>query len=194
MEDFAEAIAGVAWDYRARRNRECFRLQDAARRLAQQVRTLHLALLEEEELNRTRQEAKAAEASAAGAAVTRAKRDEKAAEAPVAPQVEIAYQEYQQAEGKLKKPSGQRPTDRACYAWVKANVARSDLPGFETWSRYVRRARRNRREQKNTPRAGRQHGRSVVEAKDVDQSDLRRHVSGTLRPEDLSQKADDHEP
>jgi len=69
-----------------------------------------------------------------------------------------------------------RPTDRQAYQWLKCNgipYSHDDpdhaaalhayvLPSFETWSRQVRTARRIFGRQKNTPRAGRPHGRSVV--------------------------------
>ena len=42
-----------------------------------------------------------------------------------------------------------------------------NLPSFETWGRYLRKARRLLGEQKNTPRAGRLRGRSIVGEEDI---------------------------
>jgi len=60
-------------------------------------------------------------------------------------------------------------TDKEVYHYIRKNGCNlyedGDLPEFETWARYVRRARRVRGEQKHHPRAGRDHSNCIVEAR-----------------------------
>ena len=69
-----------------------------------------------------------------------------------------AYQQYQMAEKSLGDT-----TDRQAYDWLKERVEETErLPDFNTWTRYLRTARKFYGTQKNTPRGGRT-GRSIVE-------------------------------
>lgn len=73
------------------------------------------------------------------------------------------------AAGLASSPGGgtgdRRPTDRAAYDWIKATGGEGEawtLPAeFETWSRYLRSARKKVGAQKNNPRRDR-GGRSIV--------------------------------
>lgn len=58
-------------------------------------------------------------------------------------------------------------TDQKAYDWLReqefdAPLVGYKLPAFDTWSKYVRAARKHYGEQKNQPRAGRATGPSVV--------------------------------
>ena len=66
---------------------------------------------------------------------------------------------------------GDASTDGDCYDWAKAHAEGSPLPALETWQRYVRQARRHYGQQKNSPRAGRSYGRSIVSARDIEPPD-----------------------
>lgn len=81
-----------------------------------------------------------------------------------------AFLQYQiAAAGLASSPGactgGRGPTDRAAYDWVTAKAGGGEvwnLPAeFETWSRYLRAARKKVGEPKNRPRRGRR-GRSIV--------------------------------
>lgn len=63
--------------------------------------------------------------------------------------MEKAYQTYKAAEEKLGKC-----TDREAYEWVKENLPTEvkDLPSLETWTNYVRKARKHHNEPKNQKR------------------------------------------
>jgi hypothetical protein len=53
-------------------------------------------------------------------------------------------------------------TDKQAYDWLKEQDKETEeLPDFDTWARYLRKARRHYGTQKNTPRAGR-NGRSIA--------------------------------
>ncbi len=94
---------------------------------------------------------------------------EEAAQATALPErANVAYGQYEQAEKRLAEQDIDKPTDRQCYDWVKAHNDGDPLPAFETWQRYVREARRHLGEQKNTTRAGRQYGRSIVPAAELE--------------------------
>lgn len=55
------------------------------------------------------------------------------------PTLEMAYRAYQSAAGHFDR----EPTDQKAYDWLKENgLAEYDLPSFDTWQRYVRKARR----------------------------------------------------
>jgi len=70
---------------------------------------------------------------------------------------EKAFQSYQFAESNLGKC-----TDRDAYDWLTENGPSAyELPGFDTWKRYVREGRKHYNASKNTPLAGRT-GRSIV--------------------------------
>ena len=72
---------------------------------------------------------------------------------------EQAYQSYNYAVDKAGEPL----TDKEAHDQLKDNrLDEYDLPEFETWQRYVRKGRNYYGTQKNTPRAGRSHGRSIV--------------------------------
>jgi len=75
--------------------------------------------------------------------------------------VRRAYAQYLFATKQYEGEGGGQPTDRELYAWLKRR-SEERLPAFETWVRYVRQARQALGEQKNSPRAGRKHGRSIV--------------------------------
>ena len=73
---------------------------------------------------------------------------------------QVAYKQW--VEACRHGGKGRMPTDEQCYTWAKAHNDGHPLPALETWTRYVRAARRTVGQSKNTPRAGRKHGRSVV--------------------------------
>lgn len=77
--------------------------------------------------------------------------------------VQAAWRQYQTglARGKFENSP---PTDREVYEWVLYQLRLGDqMPGFETWQRYLRKARRLYGCQKNTPRYGRPHGSSIIQ-------------------------------
>jgi len=80
----------------------------------------------------------------------------------LAPSHEIAFRQYLDAvEKNPTQLNG--ATDREVYDWLGNHVeAGEELPSFATWSRYLRKARDFYDAQKNTPRAGRAPGKSVV--------------------------------
>ncbi len=80
-----------------------------------------------------------------------------------------AFLYYELAE----KEAGKRLKDREAYDLLKENgisgegaeeseLSDNELPAFDTWSRYLRSARKKRGQQKNNRRSGRTTGRSVV--------------------------------
>lgn len=74
---------------------------------------------------------------------------------------EKAFQSYQFAESKLGNC-----TDRDAYDWLTENgPSQYELPGFDTWKRYVRQGRNHYSANKNSPLAGRS-GRSIVGPED----------------------------
>ena len=79
-----------------------------------------------------------------------------------------AYDQYLRALPECTGKDGRAPTDRQCHDWLKAHNDGDPLPAFDTWQRYVRQTRRCYGQQKNTPRAGRPHGRSIVSSKDIE--------------------------
>ena len=81
--------------------------------------------------------------------------------------VKFAYGQYLSAVSNVRD----KATDRECYDWVKAHNEGSPLPAFETWQRYVRQARQHHGQQKNTPRAGRNRGRSIALPEDIEPPD-----------------------
>jgi hypothetical protein len=87
--------------------------------------------------------------------------------------VRNAFQSYEYAVGKQQ---GQRLTARQAYEWLVEQglpdqLAGYSLPNLDTWERYLRKARLALGEQKNTPRAGRPHGRSVVRQDEIEHSE-----------------------
>jgi len=86
--------------------------------------------------------------------------------------VRRAYAQYLLAAEQYEGNAGGPPTDRQLHAWLKRH-SEERLPAFETWARYLRDARQALGTQKNSPLAGREHGRSVVSCHDVEP--LRRH-------------------
>ncbi len=80
--------------------------------------------------------------------------------------VRIAWASWKLAESAHSK----WPTDKVAYDWLKeladdrfvGELAGYSLPSFDTWSKYVRQARSHFRENKNTRRAGRATGSSIV--------------------------------
>lgn len=76
---------------------------------------------------------------------------------------EIAYQSCRLAESKLGTC-----TDREAYDWLLEEAPQEyDIPGFDTWQRYVRAGRKHHGTQKNTSRKGRT-GRSVIKDNEID--------------------------
>jgi hypothetical protein len=80
----------------------------------------------------------------------------------------VAYDQYLRAAPECASKDGREPTDQQCYDWLKAHNDGDSLPTSKTWQRYLREARKHSGEQKNAPRTGRQHGRSIVSAQDVE--------------------------
>ena len=106
---------------------------------------------------------------------------------PKAPSGEDQRETHPEPAGDQKKIDGLRPcdrtafvqygraseslggcTDKEAYAWAKEHNDGAPLPTLESWVRYLRRARMVYGCQKNTPRAGRGAGRSIVQSKDVE--------------------------
>ena len=75
---------------------------------------------------------------------------------------EVAYRQYLYAQEKAPD----RETDAELYDWLKHTEDLPDgvdaLPIFETWSKYVREARKHYGTSKNAPKTGRATGKSVV--------------------------------
>ncbi|MCG3179635.1 MAG: hypothetical protein BIFFINMI_01976 [Phycisphaerae bacterium] len=85
---------------------------------------------------------------------------------PLEPAERKAYQQYAYAVEQSAMPITK---DREAYDWLAAHLDSGDkLPAYETWTRYLRSARKALGEQKNKPRRGRQAGRSVVRDRDID--------------------------
>ncbi len=59
-------------------------------------------------------------------------------------------------------------TDDETYDWVEQHNDDEPLPSRATWKRYVRNARRAHGRQKNTPRAARETGRSIVRGDEIE--------------------------
>ena len=78
-----------------------------------------------------------------------------------------ALKQWQQAVTRLREEGNDSPTDFQCHECFKESNDGEKLPEFETWQRYLRQARNYANDQKNTPRAGREHGRSMVRPDDV---------------------------
>lgn len=84
------------------------------------------------------------------------------------PSVEKAYRQYLFAAERL----GPDVTDRDAYDWLEKHPDGDDeLPSFDTWSKYVRTARKAHGQPKNQPRNGREPGRSIVRDTDIDGQD-----------------------
>lgn len=76
----------------------------------------------------------------------------------------LAYQSYECAE----KAVGNDITDREAYEWlVEYGYEEYEPPVFETWQRYLRRGRSYFGTQKNSPRAGRNTGRSAIKQEEI---------------------------
>lgn len=84
------------------------------------------------------------------------------------PRQEAAYQSYQEAI--RRNPDLAEATDREVHSWVREYGIAEEytLPAFETWARYVRAGRKYHDARKSTPRAGRPHGRSIIEGSEAD--------------------------
>jgi hypothetical protein len=81
------------------------------------------------------------------------------------PYIRKAYIQWVAAKEVLEQSQARSPTDRE--TWDEADrVAAGCIPAFESWSRYVRKARQTTGEGKNSARSGRS-GRSVVDAADL---------------------------
>jgi hypothetical protein len=91
-----------------------------------------------------------------------------AQEANLAKRFAVAYAQYRQAAHECTNNDGREPTDQQCHAWLETHSEGDQLPAFDTWQRYVRKARNFLGDQKNTPLAGREHGRSIVSANEVE--------------------------
>jgi len=67
-----------------------------------------------------------------------------------------------------------KATDGDVYEWLKKNAAKwlddagYTLPSLHTWERYVRAGRQHHKVHKNTPRAARPHGTSIVPVKQIE--------------------------
>ena len=89
---------------------------------------------------------------------------------PLRPCEEAAYWSYRHAVDNAPFPK--KATDREIHSWLieKGPDAYSDpnIPSFTAWSRYLRTARRYYGCPKNTPRAGRSPGRSIVRPGDIE--------------------------
>ena len=60
-------------------------------------------------------------------------------------------------------------TDRQVYDYCLIHErAGADLPRFDTWQRYLRKARRHYDAQKNRPRVEREHGSSVIREEQIE--------------------------
>ena len=79
-----------------------------------------------------------------------------------------AYAQYQRAETALAEEGNNKPIDQECYDWLKSHNDGDTLPASDTWQRYVGGARKHLGQQKNTPRAGRDVGRSIVLSKNIE--------------------------
>jgi hypothetical protein len=91
----------------------------------------------------------------------------RAGDAGLSPSRKKAYQQYQSAVKKIAELDG--ATDRQVYDWLGEHCDDEDekLPPFSTWSRYLRHARAYYGTSKNTRRAGRQTGRSIVGSDEI---------------------------
>jgi hypothetical protein len=70
-----------------------------------------------------------------------------------------------------ESPSLDGKKDKEIYDYIESEVSEiygKELPSFETWSRNLRLARNKLGWQKNKPRAGRPHGKSIVDADELD--------------------------
>ena len=86
------------------------------------------------------------------------------------PSYEKAYLIYGTAIN--KNPALEGASDHKVYTWIKEHglgdgCDEYEPPAFSTWKRYLGRARRHYGTQKNRPRAGRSHGKSVVEQNQI---------------------------
>lgn len=80
----------------------------------------------------------------------------------LSPAVHAAWGGYQTALSRGNFNSS-APTDREVYDWVLIQMRTGDkMPDFDTWQRYIRKARNFYGCQKNTARYGREHGSSIV--------------------------------
>jgi hypothetical protein len=93
---------------------------------------------------------------------------EDAQASPLPDRARTAYDQYLRAVPECTGKDGRAPTDQQCHEWLKAHNDGDTLPGFDTWQRYVRQARKHLGKQKNAPRAGRSFGRSIVPAKNIE--------------------------
>src|SRR5262249_10202498 len=93
------------------------------------------------------------------------------AAAKLAPSREKAFRQYLDAvEKNPTQLNG--ATDREVYDWlVKHQEAGENLPHSDSWCRYLREAREFYLAQKNTPRAGRPTGKSVVRQDQIERSE-----------------------
>lgn len=84
-------------------------------------------------------------------------------QADLQPRYKKAFQSYNLAAKKL--PNGE--SDRDAHSWLKENgPGEYELPDFETWRRYLRKARAFYKAQKNSPTAGRS-GKSVANPDEI---------------------------
>lgn len=80
----------------------------------------------------------------------------------LSPVAQTVWKHYQTAlaRGDFKNGS---PTDKEVYDWLLIHMRLGDkMPYFDTWQRYIRKARNYYGCQKNTARYGRQHGSSII--------------------------------
>lgn len=76
--------------------------------------------------------------------------------------VEKAYQQFDSYQAQYVNC-----TDREAYDWLKKHNDGDPLPNFDTWTRYLRKARNFYGTNKNTPRSGRETGKSIVSCNQI---------------------------
>jgi hypothetical protein len=90
--------------------------------------------------------------------------------APLAPSRVKAYGQYLNAVGTNPHLTG--ATDREVFDWLEEHTEEGEhLPNYAAWSRYLRDARQFHDTSKNTPRIGRQTGKSVVSEHEIEREE-----------------------
>ncbi len=98
-----------------------------------------------------------------GSLVREEQKDEGPKDVHLRPCAKIAYGQLLSAEEELGEC-----TDDEAYDWVEEHNDGDSLPARATWKRYVRDGRQAYSTQKNTPRAGRATGKSVVRGDQIE--------------------------
>jgi len=80
---------------------------------------------------------------------------------------QVAYSQHARAAEALAE-AGEKPTLAKCHEWLTTHGDNDPLHKFATWKRTLTRAKSRLGEQRNSPRAGREHGRSIVHADEVE--------------------------